>query len=514
MFERLYGWYGKKTVRVIALVLVFLILLASFFFFKTTKNITQTVTAQKQSVTVSSVRNILSSNTFTTVGTVQAVSEARLQTEAGGRITSVTTEIGKKVFAGSVIATIENRAESAQLLQAQGAYEAALAGNRSGESGIEGAQNALISAQTNGIATFQSAFITLDTVFHDNIDSFFTLRNGVAVGFNIDSSGNSSHLNSERTALETVMTQWAQKKTLITKESSLDEVTQAYASVNRIAAFVELLSLVTQDQKISTSFKQEEKDALNGTVTKARVLVNGVQQSLEGARSQIVGAQKAVQQAKLAGAVGTPSLATAQVKIALGTLRGAQANYEKTLVRTSITGVVNALYLKTGEYVSPSQPAAIIANNDGLEILASLSDDDRSQLALGDTVQIDSVATGTITAIASAIDPSTGKVAVKVGIKDGSKLKNGSTVTLTFTQSVQEKNAIQNVAIPLSALKMTGSGPIAFEVVTNKLKALPLVLGEITGDSVVVTSGITLDTVVVVDARGLKEGQEVSVATK
>jgi hypothetical protein len=60
---------------------------------------------------------------------------------------------------------------------------------------------------------------------------------------------------------------------------------------------------------------------------------------------------------------------------------------------------------------------------------------------------------------------------------------------------------------------MTGSGPIAFEVVEGKLKAITLTLGEISGDSVVVTQGLTLDTQIVVDARGLKEDAEVEVTT-
>jgi hypothetical protein len=62
---------------------------------------------------------------------------------------------------------------------------------------------------------------------------------------------------------------------------------------------------------------------------------------------------------------------------------------------------------------------------------------------------------------------------------------------------------------------MTGSGPVAFSVTQDqKLKALPLELGVISGDSVLVLKGLSLESAIVTDARGLKEGQEVTVTTK
>jgi len=53
------------------------------------------------------------------VGTVRAVSEAQIQAERGGRVTSVRVKAGDFISAGTIIATLENASEYASLLQAE-----------------------------------------------------------------------------------------------------------------------------------------------------------------------------------------------------------------------------------------------------------------------------------------------------------------------------------------------------------------------------------------------------------
>jgi RND family efflux transporter MFP subunit len=511
MLQKFYGWYGKRQVQVVIAVLCVLILTAVYLAFFKKNEAEPVATASKEVVEVKSVKNINFENSFTSVGVVEAISEATLQTEAGGRITSVNTEIGKTVRAGGVIATIESASERASVLQAQGAYEAALAGSASGEVSVSGAEIALSSAQKAGITTHQNAFIGLDTALHSTIDDYFSINNGIASGIKLDAQGKAVALNAERTRLEGLFTAWSQAKNALTQTSIKTELQTAYATTKAVERFVEQLSLLAQDQDTSPTYTQTQKDIDITNINSARLSLSGVLSQIEAAQNQITGSEKALEQARLAGAKGLPSASNAQIKIALGSLRAAQAQYEKTVVRSPITGVVNALYLKTGEYVSPSQPAAVVANNNGLQVTTSVSEGDSAFIAIGDSVSIGGVKTGTITAIAGAIDPTTGKVAVKISIDDASDISNGSTVSVSFTQSAEK--VTETITIPLSAIKMTGSGPIAFEVVEGKLKAITLTLGEISGDSVVVTQGLTLDTQIVVDARGLKEDAEVEVTT-
>ncbi len=514
MLNRLYTWYGKKVVLG---VFALLIALATYVFFfmgnSTTKE--PEVAVKLPSVEVGSAANTSGDSTFTSVGTLQAVSEATLQTESGGRIIGVYTELGASVRAGTIIAKLEGASESAQLLQAQGAYEAAIAGARSGEVGVDGAKEALASSVTASINTFQSSLITVDNILHNDIDTYFSISDGKAVGFKLDGRGKSQQLNNERSALEVVYVSWVESKSMLSEETIVPTLEKARIDTLRIAAFIDTLTIIVQDQDTKTEFKQEEKDAVIAQMFGLRSSINAVLKQLEGDQATLDGAEKAVEQAEIAGSTQVSSASSAQVKIALGSLRAAQANHEKTLVRTPISGVVNALYLKTGEFASPATPAAIIANNNqGLEVVTSVSQEESVLLTVGDAVRVDKVATGTIAAIGGSIDPTTGKVAVKISVDKNPNLQNGSTVSITFT--TEESDNTTEVSIPLAAIKMTGSGPIVFTVDkdTNILVANPVTLGDIRGEVVVVTSGITRDTNIVLDGRGQKEGTEVTITNK
>lgn len=514
MLNRLYSWYGKKVVLgVFAVVIALATYLLFFMGGANTKEVE--VTVKLPSVEVGSAANTSVDSTFTSVGSLLAVSEAKLQTESGGRIVGVYTELGASVRAGTIIAKLEGASESAQLLQAQGAYEAAVAGARSGEVGVDGAKEALASSITASINTFQSSLITVDNILHNDIDIYFSISDGKAVGFKLDGRGKSQQLNNERSALEVVYVSWVESKSMLSEKTVVATLEKARVDTIRISAFIDTLTVIVQDQDTTTEFKQEEKDAVVAQMFGLRTSINAVLKQLEGAQAALDGAEKAVLQAEIAGSTKVSSASSAQVKIALGSLRAAQANYEKTLVRTPISGVVNALYLKTGEFASPSTPAAIIANNNqGLEVTTSVSQEESVLLSVGDEVKVDKVATGTIAAIGGSIDPTTGKVAVKISVDKNPNLQNGSTVSITF---VTAKSAnVTEVSIPLAAVKMTGSGPIVFTVhnENSTLVANPVTLGDIRGEEVVVISGITRDTDIVLDGRGQKEGAEVTVINK
>ena len=61
------------------------------------------------------------------VGSVRSVTEASILSESGGTVKAISTSVGKTVGAGSVLASLDNASQRASVLQAEGAYEAALA---------------------------------------------------------------------------------------------------------------------------------------------------------------------------------------------------------------------------------------------------------------------------------------------------------------------------------------------------------------------------------------------------
>jgi HlyD family secretion protein len=511
VLNRLYEWYGKRNVLILIGAVV-LLAIAGLILNVFTSNKEEIVTEEPTLalVTVSRVDQLGTQSLFRVIGEVRAVSEARLQAESGGRITAVNVSLGDRVGAGAIIASMENSAQRAALLQAEGAYDAALAGAVSSESSTESAETGLDASLASGVNAYKSAFISADSSVRNTIDDFFNDPTGAIPGFKLDAFGTAPTLNTERGQIEIILDTWSADTQTTNTKNVETRLGSARSDVERIAEFAEKLAGIVARQDTSSSFTQAQKDAAEAALLGVRSALNGTGVALEGSITAIDSAREALTRAEIAGTGSTVSLSQAQVKSALGSLRAAQSAYEKTLVRTPISGIVNALYLKTGQYAAPGTPAAIIANNNALEIVTALSEDDASLVSIGDSVLIEGEVGGIITAIAPAIDPLSGKKEIHIGVEEDIEVTNGDTVTIEFKRSEVKSN--DTITVPLSALKITATAPLAFSVNDdNTLKAHTVVLGPIMGDVVVVEEGLTADMIIVTDARGLKEGEKVEV---
>lgn len=503
MLNRLYDRYGVTVVR--RGIAGVLILLAGIVFFVVRGNDSSEAVSEGRkvpAVTLSAVRDLSNASTFSIVGTVSAVNEARLQAEASGRITSVNVGLGDTVYAGAIIGTIENSSEHASLLQAQGAYDSALASNLQNNSSLE-------ESKVKVRNTYRDTFSTADGIVRNLIDEFFSNPDERNRGFRLGDAGNASEFNALRGEIGLILTEWsADVLNNFGGMTELEMLSKAEASITTISTLTSSLARIVADEDLDTGFTEAELDTYSTRLASART-------SLDSALASISTTRNVYNQALISASPDTASQSSAILKSALGTLRSAQANYEKTIVRTPITGTVNALYLKQGEYISNGQPTVTVANNGSLEITTAVGEKDFAFIHIGDVVRINNIATGTITKIAPAVDPMTGKSEVKISTGNTPELKNGSTVSIELTQKTSTENTTSKIVIPLKALKMLASGSVVFELSdTNTLVALPVSLGAIRGDSVEVTSGLTPDTIIITDARGLKAGDSVTVLTQ
>ena len=142
---------------------------------------------------------------------------------------------------------------------------------------------------------------------------------------------------------------------------------------------------------------------------------------------------------------------------------------------------------------------------------------DAQTLSVGNKVTVGDTATGVITQIAPAINPQTGTIEVDIGLNgDESSLVDGDSVTVSLDRSVAASSVSSNngsIIIPIVSLKITPDGPVVFLVdgTTKTLVSHPVSIGSILGENIVVTKGLTSDMIIVTDARGLTDGENVSV---
>jgi RND family efflux transporter MFP subunit len=209
------------------------------------------------------------------------------------------------------------------------------------------------------------------------------------------------------------------------------------------------------------------------------------------------------------------SLSSASVKQAQGAYNAALANLEKTIIRAPISGTLNTLSIKLGDYVTASQQVAVVSNNGALKVVVFVTPQDRTTLSVGGAATIEGQYPGIITKIAPAVDPTTKKIQVDIGLTgNASALTNGESVRVELSRAVARRvSGTKAISLPIAALKIEPGRTVAFSLdADNRLVAHAVTTGAIVGDKIEITSGLSPDIRILTDARGFKEGQQVTVA--
>ncbi len=469
------------------------------------------------------------------VGKVTSESQATILAQTSGEITSLNVSIGSQVGAGQIIAEFSNASQQAAVLQAQGQYAAAQAalataqGSTAANSSLTSSQatNAAQTAGTSAIASLQSTYAALDDAVHSKADTLFTNPRSTSVTptFNLIIPDNQLQVNlvNERIALTATLAD-ASTQASSSSTAPIDARISALTSdAQAVASFLNDIVQATNEAEVTQSTSASVITADQASMGAARTEVVSAIASLTAEKSSYDAAQTSSQTAANSAGSGTQNsiaAAQAQVQEALGSLDAAKAALENTIARSPISGAVVSLPVTQGTYVSAYSQVAQVSNPNALEIDTYVTPDDAKTLAVGSKATIEGGASGVITSIAPAIDPTTDEIEVKIGITGGATtLTDGDTVTVSLARSqtavaTSQTSASNAITIPITAAKITPQGPVVFTVSSSTLVSNPITLGTILGDQVQVVSGLTPEMNIVQDARGLSSGQQVIVDTQ
>lgn len=483
--------------------------------------------AQVTHVQIASIASLSSaSGPIPVTGKVTSLSEATILAQSSGEIISLPHAIGDHVAAGGVIGTFENASQQAALLSAQGAYDAAqaayakmtgTAAANTNLSSTQAAQNAA-NAQTSAITSLQSVAALLDDAIHTKIDTLFVNPRSTTptlIQATIPDSQLVVSIQSERLQLERVL---EDANTRANAKGDIDaDITSVTADAQTVLVFLNDVTKAFNQAVPNQNVSAATIAAAQGTAAAARSEVMGVFSTLSAAKAAYDSAQTGAQTAANAAGAGTTNdiaASQAQVKQALGGLNSAKANLEKTIIRSPISGTIVSLPITKGDFVSAFSQVAQVSNPGALQIETYVTPSDAKTLTVGGKAIINGTVNGVITSLAPALDPTVGKIPVKVGIVgDQSKLTDGDTVTLSLDRSGTSGKTKANaqILIPIAAIKMTPTAPVVFTVASSTLVANQVTLGPILGGQVTIVSGVTPETDIVTDARGLSDGQVVIV---
>jgi len=464
----------------------------------------------KPLVTVTTPLEYTDAGTLSLIGTVRAFTEAQITAEVGGRVTSVNITLGQKVQAGTILVTIENANERASLLQAEGSYEAAEAAAATGNVGTKEAEIRLADSLLGLAAASDAAYGASQNVLLGTLDTQFSNPNGSYPGLRIATAVDNSFLRSERIDFQTILPSW-QALDFSTDDISLQKSNTDFVikQIKRLINISDIFITAVNSRNNSDSFTKDQKEQLNINFTTARSQLVTAQGNMESKFAALESAKQNLDRATINATGGATSAASAQLKQALGSLRAAQANLAKTILRTPISGTVNSLTIQSGDFIASFQNVAIIANNSALEIVTFVGDIERDALSVGDKVLIENNYEGTVTQIAPAVDSVTRKTEVRIATEN-SNIKNGDTVKITDSKE-NATTTLKDIRVPLTAVKFEIEDGSIFMVREGKLESVPVKLGNISGNSVVVLEGLSANDEFVVDARGLLSGALVEV---
>lgn len=479
----------------------------------------------KRTVEVARVSELMGGgDALSVIAEITSVSEAKISPEIGGRVTRVRASLGASVSAGQVLAELENGSQRAALLQAEGAYDAAKASLQKIKGGTREEQlaireSALKAAKSGAVNTLLSSYGAVQSAFRDDMDTLFSNPDTNRISFDvvtITDSQTKTTLENQRPPFTAMMNRHSTQSTSISESIDLKaELSKTEEEVRLARNFADLVLKALNAAVPDASVTQAEIDAYKAGVTGARTALTASLSAIAGARSTLETAEKNVEEG-VEGAVSQDIAAVeASVKQAQGAYNAALASLEKTILRTPISGTLNNFTIKLGDTVAPSQQIAIVSNNGALEALAYITEEDRARVVVGQKVKFENDIEGTITKIAPALDPVTRRIEVRIGLPASAtkSLTNGQSVRVELAASTtgESKPLSGPLSIPITALRLEADRSVVYVVVDGKVSARAVTIGKLSGESVQVTEGLSPDVEIVVDARGLKEGQEVQV---
>jgi RND family efflux transporter MFP subunit len=517
-----------KQIVFVTVVLVLLILSVRFF---TSSKAVADLESKPRLVEVSAVSNLSNKSTpIPLVGVVTSVSEATIRAESSGKLTRVYKKLGDQVFAGQIIAEFENSGERASVLQAEGVYESAKAGRDIANINSATTNGNIGDTKNTSLNSITSAYTTMDDLVRTKTDIAFSDARAQSPVLKLlfPDSILSSKIQNERRDIELMLKEReARNRTLTTDADLISEFAKIQTEVQIVKSYLEDLSVAYNKAIPNSDFSQGAIDGQKTSLSIARSTIAGTVSSLTAAKVTLANAIAAQEIAGRTTGDKNPNTASADasVKTAQGSYLAALSRLEKTIIRSPISGALNSLTIETGDFVNQSTQVAVVSNNGALEVQAYVTEEDAKRVAVGSTVKINSTIKGVVTRIAGAIDPSTKKIEVKIGILENNKeLINGQSVRIEIANVASKLSSTLNnsatvakngiIKIPLSAVKITPRGSYVFTVsASSTLQSVTVETGTLLGEEVQINSGLTSDMEIVKDARGLKEGQTVDVKT-
>lgn len=470
-------------------ILILVVLVASYFIFKTPSSVVNTVT---DVVKISDLKQ-----TVLATGQVVSSTDLNLSFSTTGTVKSLRVKVGDKVVAGQVLATLDQGQELAALTTARGALAAAKARLKRTIEGATSEEVALSQITLDQTKLTQETLVrnayqnllnsNPEAVPEDETDDYTAPNISGTYSLGKEGKINLSLYYSSGGTSFTVsgLTEGTGKVNTITP--------QPIGNSGLYITFPSDSVIDTKDWVIEIPNKKAANYLSN---------YNTYQATLAQAKSAVD--QRAAELAiKKSVARGSDvDLANADIISATGQVEAALARYNNTVITAPVAGTVTRIDVKIGELAQAQKEVMVLQDVSNIYIETNVNEANITSLVVDMPIDItydsfgtDKIFKGKIT----KIDPSSTLVSGVVNYKvtasteQMTDLRPGMTANMTI--KVKEKDQV--ITIPSRSIMTDDNGERTVRVITNprtkKFKSVPVVTGlEGDGGVVEVLSGLSI----------------------
>ena len=193
----------------------------------------------------------------------------------------------------------------------------------------------------------------------------------------------------------------------------------------------------------------------------------------------------------------------------------ALTNLEKTVIRSPIAGVVDSRKMEVGELATPGRDFVEVVDIDRIKVVAGVPERHLKHVSVGTRATLafpayaDISLEAGVTYVGTTLDPDSRTVPVEITLDNpGHLLKPEMAATIRVVKDFIP----EAIVIPQDAVIDTDRGRIVFLADGSVARSVPVLLGSISGDQVLVSDGLSAgDSLIIVGHRNLVNGETIQV---
>ncbi len=202
--------------------------------------------------------------------------------------------------------------------------------------------------------------------------------------------------------------------------------------------------------------------------------------------------------------------------VALSQLNAASSVANNTNLKAPFSGVVSQVMVEVGDLVSPKRPMFLLVDDSAKEIRVSVENKFLKDVKVGDSVKMETLKgneiEGKVKALSPMIDTHSRKGIIKVTLSNDIKDVNIGEYVKVYLPQNSEKTEEKEVLIPQNAVVRLYHDNFVFILNGGRVNKVHVVLGDVVGESVVVTDGLKGDEIIIVNGQQyLNDGDRVKV---